>query len=108
MAIVNGIGIGVPFGIGVSTWLGIAGAVETIIRLELANNTSATDATVLAVPVDGLAADPLQIITIPAGYPRMQGARWVDTVAGGAALGSNFTVNGSFDTDLSGWTGARW
>ena len=39
----------------------------------------------------------------PAGYPAVEGGRWVSTLAEGALLGPELNTNLGFDTNISGW-----
>jgi hypothetical protein len=74
-------------------------AVRAVIDLIAAICVRATTRTVWALPADGVVADSLSLLTIPINEPAITGGRWVDTVAGGAALGSELLLNGDFDTD---------
>jgi len=97
-----GIGLGIPW----NNVIGGAGraVVSFIINLLTASNTSTTGRTVWGYDSDAVIADGQTLLTVPALYPAITGGRLATTVADGANLGSEEITNGTFDTNITGWT----
>lgn len=68
-----------------------------ILNLMTASNESTTGGSCWCLPVGGLKADLLQLIQMPAGYPRITGARWLapgwsDKDADGVSLTTSLSI----------------